>query len=1730
MSKQGIQVPVTFGPRLDEAAVAALEKRITALMDGVDVPINVDDEAVAAIIDEVIDQISALEAMMDGMEMSVDSDEVQKAVDEVVQKIAALDGATINLGADGVDDIMAAAQAYDQLEANLTNQKKALAVMRAEGRENTEEYQRLAVVVEDNAKRFNEMKAAVEGVGTAVDGMSKGTGDSATKFLALSEAGEKLEEIFGGIVERGEEYQNNLKQIKAQTGLVGDALAEFQDQADSAFKRGLGESPAEALKMMGEARRQFGQAFQGQELEDLAVSLGNTAKAFDKEFGEIASRASVFQKAFNLDGAKTAGLVTLALRDAKTASDDVLDSLAEFSPLMAEAGLQAEEFVGMLSRADGTFSTAKISDGIKELGIRLKAGDVQTGINDLVANFGQRIPEALSATLTAVAQEGQAGLKSTADVLRESTAAIEAAFTSGEIDKNIRGGLQAAFAGAPAEELGSDLYARVFSAPIDTKLVAAQAAAAQAAVDNSFKPTALESFAKGFEAIEQRASAAFVPLAKGGQAIADLGPKLNAIKQLIPEEQFKKLSSTMETAFSKGGKAILDNLGPLKDKVGAMGPAMFGPWGIAIAAATGLLALFFTQTDEGKEILSDIQGFFTDLYEEAKPALEAIGSLIGTVGKLVYEIFVAQFELAIDMISGLFDLVSDLFSSGDGNEGEGIKEFFNSIVDGAEKAKLFIEGIIGAFKAMKDSVGTALKALITGDLGGFVDALGNIGTATSEAFQKGVNEAADKLETKHLQEKLTGALTIKGNLDENDALGKLVDKYKNAKDEVTKQNLAAQIAQQVPGAVESVRTVVDETTGKVTEVYDIAIDKASDYVTAQKDVLSKGVEGGADAFFQLLQKQVGELDANKAKLQELATEITKTAASGGDVSKLTKEYEKQKEATEASAAGVQNIVTQGKGLGLTAKDVERMAAASGKTAEETQKLTTGFKLADEQVRKTAVSAKVLGDAFQQALSRVDGSLNTAMNGLAGAQLRIKELTAQIGKEKDPAKLEQLKQQLEDVKKTIPDLNKQLRESAREQVNLQETQARIGKTVESQQRSTLERRQRALAQEQAQIDLTARLVELRRQEALIAAGREEDTIDQLKAAEAALLTSMQNFEAQAKVISKNDAAAKQLLGKLEEIFSATNDLNIGKDVGLRIGLRAAEGDGAFDLKADIGNQFEDVKRKQLDVLTIRTQLKAQLDPSELLDIQKEIEQRQFDIQVELGLKGPTDVLERLQTQIETLRGKAVDFEAQFIAINDRIAQEQLQVNELVAAAAATTDEAERKRLTALAQNAKISQEASRARLEQDALALRTKIAGIQLQILDGEQQSRVAMNETFDQRAARAQEAFDREAEKVVAGYDRELDMVNTFIAKKQELELASIDEAKQAELAAIDEVLAARQAALDEARSVAEQNLGLLEKFGLLGEEGIDTERELMQRRLDMQKEFEEKRKAEEERAQAAREEAERVAADKALALQKIAEGEALAVTQRRELAELELRRKGLEEQAMIAREKARLSGLKADQDAADSVGRELDKLTETIATKGDTLQQLTGTLNGGLSDAFATLFSGNEEAIADSFRGLFGVLGGALKKAGTAFVVDIVLSSPWLKTAIGLNPLLGVGITAGVTGLLTGIVSSLLDPLLSSLTSFASGGRVDTPTLALVGDARRLGGSSDREWILRDEQLWQVVASATAAQTQALMNKLDEVKAAFMGGRILGTLRGNDIYLAWQGIELANQKRQREP
>ena len=137
------------------------------------------------------------------------------------------------------------------------------------------------------------------------------------------------------------------------------------------------------------------------------------------------------------------------------------------------------------------------------------------------------------------------------------------------------------------------------------------------------------------------------------------------------------------------------------------------------------------------------------------------------------------------------------------------------------------------------------------------------------------------------------------------------------------------------------------------------------------------------------------------------------------------------------------------------------------------------------------------------------------------------------------------------------------------------------------------------------------------------------------------------------------------------------------------------------------------------------------------------------------------------------------------------------------------------------------------------------------------------------------------------------------------------------------------------------------------------------------------------------------------------------------ERKQLEIQQRSLEKRLEIAKAKADASGLKEDRDAAKVISEDLDKVVKAVDEKGSLIQETAINLQTGLGESFATLFTGSSEQIADSFRGLLSTIAGALKKLASSFVIDIVLQSPWLKTAIGLNPLLGAAITGTVTGLL---------------------------------------------------------------------------------------------------------------
>ena len=105
------------------------------------------------------------------------------------------------------------------------------------------------------------------------------------------------------------------------------------------------------------------------------------------------------------------------------------------------------------------------------------------------------------------------------------------------------------------------------------------------------------------------------------------------------------------------------------------------------------------------------------------------------------------------------------------------------------------------------------------------------------------------------------------------------------------------------------------------------------------------------------------------------------------------------------------------------------------------------------------------------------------------------------------------------------------------------------------------------------------------------------------------------------------------------------------------------------------------------------------------------------------------------------------------------------------------------------------------------------------------------------------------------------------------------------------------------------------------------------------------------------------------------------------------------------------------------------------------------------------------------------------------------------------------------ITGVVYTAVKAITDPIISAILSFSTGGRVDQPTMAVIGDASRLGGRN-REWIFNDSQLQATVQMASVGSNAMLIAKLDRVEKLIASQELKTTLRGSDIDIALRRTE----------
>ena len=812
------------------------------------------------------------------------------------------------------------------------------------------------------------------------------------KFLGL-EALEKLGGFLDGVAERGKEYNATIKELAGQTGLLGDELDAVAERGQAAFGRGIGENLAEATKVIGFAQQQLGKVLDPAGMDAFVQRAAGIGRVFDVDVNEVIGKGRTLVTQFGLGGKEAGDLIAYTMQGANNATGDVLDTLDEYSQHLKIAGYNAGEFTGILVRGvqAGARDTDKLGDAIKETTIRLKAGDTSAAL--------QGISSPITASIKSIVALGEQGKLSVKEVLGQATAEIENAFKSGTINEQVRSQLQVAIAGTPGEDIGSDLFGRIFSAPIDLNAVTDAATTAGTQMADVIEPTFTDRISRMFSAVGDKVSGLFAP------AAAAAGKTLGVVGQIGPALSF--LGDSKLLPVDKLG-SLLGKLGDIPAIASKAGPALSGvftaatgPIGLVVlgvGAAAAALAYFFTSTEKGKAAWDDISTAAENFWALIKPILSDVGDILLDIGELAWEVMITPFELAVEVIGGVVEMLVDAAGAlielvGGGSDAT---KLFTNLEEVFSLVKISIDGVIGGFRALKDGVLDVIERLLDFDITGAIEAGKQLGDRMVSGFNtaaadgladKAIDRMADAIKRRDdLTIKIKASADTRGLIaDYEAAQGQIAAIQKaiatasaagdtGAVNVLTEQlreaqNAAAGIGDKLqaaaPSAVSGIRTMTDAS-GKFRTVYDINTGSLKKQLDAQDKAY------GAQAKAELVSygNQLGQLSvaygAQREELTKLQDRINNGTATQAEIDR----FNELVGAVNDTRNGMMKAFEDGARAGLlTDASIKQVARALGISEDEARRMATQIKEAPKAAADGKKNIDELGQSFGAAMQK-----------------------------------------------------------------------------------------------------------------------------------------------------------------------------------------------------------------------------------------------------------------------------------------------------------------------------------------------------------------------------------------------------------------------------------------------------------------------------------------------------------------------------------------------------------------------------------------------------------------------------------------------------------------------------------------------------------------------------------------------------------------------------------------
>jgi phage-related protein len=473
-------------------------------------------------------------------------------------------------------------------------------------------------------------------------------------------AGGALGATFGLAFADGLSLEAGLGRVEAQLALTEAESAAFGEAAGNLYADAYGDSIDSQLAILSDlARFELVATADVQGLEEGAGRVQDFSNTWNLESERvITSINQLVEAGLAIDLGQGLDQFTTLLQQSKVPADELLDSISEYAPFLAEAGISFD-----------TFATAAISGGVSTSIELDKLGDV---VKELQIRIGEITPDQIVELGAASGLSSGEVNELVASLQRGDAGSFEAAITTlqGIQDESDRAAFSYLLFGAQGEDVASILQNLDFGTPFET--VPGAVDAAGDAINNNLG-TALTSLLRtGLQPITEILASRFIP------ALTEV---IGVVTEFLAE------SGLLEPILIAIGVA----LGAIVVAALPVSATFIGIVAAITALVGGLAAL-----EQRFGIVSSVVGALGPIFSEIRGGIIAFGSAWNSTSE---DVTSAGFPGFMERLANL--IVFDVLPAFQ-RAGEGIREFVNG---------LDFSGVINAIGPVVSSIGEAFSSI-----------------------------------------------------------------------------------------------------------------------------------------------------------------------------------------------------------------------------------------------------------------------------------------------------------------------------------------------------------------------------------------------------------------------------------------------------------------------------------------------------------------------------------------------------------------------------------------------------------------------------------------------------------------------------------------------------------------------------------------------------------------------------------------------------------------------------------------------------------------------------------------------------------------------------------------------------------------------------------------------------------------------------------------------------------